>query len=1133
KVTAIALGEATITAASGEVTATCKVTVIPTPVESITLSVDTLDLKKGETAILTATVAPEDATDKTVTWTSDNEEVATVDSEGKVTAIALGEATITATSGEVTATCKVTVVPTPVESITLSNTSLNIVEGDKATLTVTITPDDATDKTVTWTSSDASVATVSANGEVTAVKVGTATITATSANGKTATCTVTVAPKIIDATDLTLNRNTAELKVGETLALEATVIPENATDKTVTWSSSDTSVATVDSIGKVTAIALGEVTITATSGEVTATCKVTVVPTPVESITLSDTSLSLIEGDTATLTAAVTPDDATDKTISWTSSDASVATVSANGEVTAVNAGTATITAATSNGMTATCTVTVAAKIIDATDLTLSLNTAELKVGETVTLEATVIPDNATDKTVTWKSDNEEVATVDSNGMVTAVSLGEATITAACGQVTATCKVTVVPTPVESITLSATSLDLIAGETAALTATVTPEDATDKTITWTSDNEEVASVSESGEVIAVKAGTATITVTSSNGKTATCTVTVAKRTGDFEYEGLWFTIIDDEAKTCRTKAGSFAEGNYTPGNDYIGDLSIPATTSDGVYEYSVVEIGRYGFATVTGLTSVSIPNTVSSVSEGAFYDCPALKTVDLSGSLKSLESMAFSGCNSNVAVTYRATTPIEATEEAFDSNAYKNGTLNTPNATLASVQAANPWRLFFNINASDGSISVPRNGEDFEIGGIIYTVVDDEDNILRTKEGDSGAAGNNAEGNFVIPGSVTAFDRDYTVTEIGDYGFSGNSDLLSVTIPVTVTNIGTGAFSDCERLTSLVWLGDTRLQSGVVEGIGNPNLLVYVNDLTYAPEGLDHNIVAGGVCDNLVLTPGYPFTPLYTFTANHSEITKEFTQQTPIEGCAGWETLAIPFEPTDITAYDGRALVPFAGLSDIDAQCPFWLYEADAEGEWKEASAIRQGVPYLVSMPDNDTYDEQYRIHGDVTFSTDTETVIAPETTVPYITTWASGREFRSLWLPLDAVEAANAMGLNVGIDDLTNDDGELLQPGSAFHVDVLPLPLEAYVTNIDGRRSMPVRGDQSFIKMISDGTGLRIAVDLGKITLSSDCDRSVDVVTMDGILLRRAHVKAGVAYKIENLTRGIYIVAGRKITVK
>ncbi len=650
---------------------------------------------------------------------------------------------------------------------------------------------------------------------------------------------------------------------------------------------------------------------------------------------------------------------------------------------------------------------------------------------------------------------------------------------------------------------------------------------------------------------------------------------------DFEYEGLWYTVIDADAKTCRTKAGTLVDDMYVAGNTVSGDLVIPPMVSDGIYDYSVVEIGWCGFANCSGLTSLRLSDSVTKIGGYAFYGCSNLSSISLPESLKTIESAAFERCaalttvvipesitsiganvfynctslksvslpntmpaceyglfggSKNILdVTYLAETPVASVEDLFDNLTYEIATLMTPNATLASVQATMPWNHFYNINASDGSLRIPRNGDDFDFDGITYTVIDDETNLLQTKAGtaEEGVMGNVVEGNIVIPETVSAYDREYTVTEIGDYSFGGNSNLLSVTIPATVEHIGTGAFSDCERLTSLVWKGHTPLQNGVVEEIGNPNLLLYVDSVQYAPEGMDHNIVADGICENLVLTPGYPFTPLVQFTAEHSEITKEFTQLTPTGGCAGWETLAIPFQPTEITSADGRQLVPFGAFTDIYTQCPFWLYEADATGEWREASAIRQTIPYLVSMPDNDSYDEQYRIHGDVKFSTDDATVIAPATTAPYITTWASGREFRSLWLPLDDAEAADAMGLNVGIDDLRNNDGEFLAPGSAFHVDVLPRPLEAYVTRIDGRRYMPVRGDQSFLKLISGDNGLKIVVKQGTIILSSDYDRTVDVVTMDGVTLRRAHLKGGVAYRIENLTRGIYIVAGRKITVK
>ena len=503
----------------------------------IKLSVTEWSGKIGEKILLTATVLPENTTDKSVTWTSSNEAVATVDANGNVTAIGLGNADITATCGEVSATCTVTVVPTPVMSVTLSNTSLNLTEGETATLTATIAPENATDKSVTWTSSDASIASVSAEGVVTAIKAGTATITATSANIKTATCTVTVAANIISVESIEISKTELSLTEGDTATLTATIAPENATDKTVTWTSSDEAVATVSADGVVTAVKAGTATITAASSNgKTASCVVTVAAKiyEVTGITLSITELSMTEGDTTTLTATIAPENATDKSVTWTSSDEAVATVSADGVVTAVKAGTATITVASSNGKTATCKVTVAAKIIEVTGITLSKTELSMTEGDTESLTATIAPENATDKSVTWTSSDEAVATVSADGVVTAVKAGTATITVASSNgKTATCKVTVAAKIIEvtGITLSNTNINLTEGETATITATITPENATDKSVKWTSSEESVATVSSDGKVTAVGCGTAVITVSSTDGSgvKSECNVTVTAK----------------------------------------------------------------------------------------------------------------------------------------------------------------------------------------------------------------------------------------------------------------------------------------------------------------------------------------------------------------------------------------------------------------------------------------------------------------------------------------------------------------------------------------------------------------------------------------------------------------------------
>ncbi len=276
KVTAVKEGEATITAAAGGKSATCKVVVAKKviAVSSVELNKTTLELVEEESETLVATVKPDDATDKTVTWSTSNASIATVEN-GKVTAIKEGEATITATAGGKLATCKVVVAKKviEVESIELNKTVLELVEEDSETLVATVKPDDATDKTVTWSTSNASIATVE-NGKVTAVKEGEATITATAGN-KSATCKVVVAKKVIAVASIVLNKTTLQLARGASETLIATINPDDATDKTVIWGTSDETIIIVEN-GKVTAMKNGEATIIATAGEKSATCKVVV-----------------------------------------------------------------------------------------------------------------------------------------------------------------------------------------------------------------------------------------------------------------------------------------------------------------------------------------------------------------------------------------------------------------------------------------------------------------------------------------------------------------------------------------------------------------------------------------------------------------------------------------------------------------------------------------------------------------------------------------------------------------------------------------------------------------------------------------------------------------------------------------
>jgi uncharacterized repeat protein (TIGR02543 family) len=546
-VTGVAEGNATITVKTqeGNFTATCTVTVSVdvVPVTGVTLDEESLNLVAGETYTLNYSIEPETATTKGVKFTSDDTAVATVSQAGVVTAVATGSTYIMITAddttyGEKNDYCIVTVT-VPVSGVNLDETELSLAVGGTETLTATVEPPNAKNKNVTWKSNKPTVARVVGNGltaTVTGVAVGTADITVTADDdiNKTATCKVTVSNSV---TGVNLP-STSGVIVGGTTTLSATVTPTNATNKALTWSSSDTDVATVTN-GKVTGVAVGTAVITVTTddGSFTASCSVTVSDkvVPVTGVTLnknsigSNSSLFYVGYKTETLIANIAPGDATNTNLTWTSSNYLIADVTQSGEVTGVSDGTATITVTTEDGgKTANCTVRVSTAAV--TGVNLNNESLILNKGDTngFSLTAIIEPEYATNKNVTWKSSDITVATVDTNGLVTPVATGRATITVTTvdGNKTRTCVVTV-NIPVENVTL-APSADLAVGASVTLTPTITPPNASNKTVTWSSGNDDsIATVSTGGVVTGVAAGTTAITVTTNDGgKTAICAVKV-------------------------------------------------------------------------------------------------------------------------------------------------------------------------------------------------------------------------------------------------------------------------------------------------------------------------------------------------------------------------------------------------------------------------------------------------------------------------------------------------------------------------------------------------------------------------------------------------------------------------------
>ena len=470
---------------------------------SVTLNRSSASLYVGDTITLNAQGG------NSYTWSSSNTGVATV-SNGTITAVGRGSATITVRSGDSTATCSVTVQD---YTLSLSESHISMFEGDSRTISAYGAPAGAS---VNWSSSNSRVASVS-GGRITAVSSGSATITAefaTAGRTYTATCQVTVS-----SSGIMLSRySITSLYVGESETISATTSPSG---QSVTWSSSNTRVAVVSN-GRITAVGAGSTIITASFSyggtTYSESCSVTVREV---SVSLSSSSETLMVEENTTLHATTSP---SGQSVSWSSSNSRVVTVSSSGRVTAVGSGSATITAEISvNGQsyTDTCWVTV-----EEPSIRLSSSSLSMSVDDTETLAASVAPIGSY---ISWSSSNANVATVNSSGRVTAKSGGSATITAEItvnGQTyTDSCRVTVEQ---PGVRLSSSNLSMNIGDTMTITATATPSGSK---VTWSSSRPAVAMVDSNGQVTAEGSGSATITariVVDGTTYSDSCSVEVAR-----------------------------------------------------------------------------------------------------------------------------------------------------------------------------------------------------------------------------------------------------------------------------------------------------------------------------------------------------------------------------------------------------------------------------------------------------------------------------------------------------------------------------------------------------------------------------------------------------------------------------
>lgn len=451
-VSALSPGTARIAVSSMGRSAVSTLTVLPRPVAALALSPTQTSVIVGRTTNLIA--IPRDAAGATlagrvVTFTSSDVSVATVRSDGTVTGVAPGTATIVATSEGRSAQAIVTVNVPPVQSVTITPGRDTLAVNSTRTFTVQLR--DAAgallvERPVVWSSSSTTVAIVSATGTVAALAPGTATITAAS-DGRTGTATVVVVERLASA--VTVTPASTALTVGRTLALTVQLTDAQGNvlnGRPIAFSSEKPDIATVSATGVVTAVSAGTTRIVVTSEGRTGFATIAVTPIPVADVVVTPATASMTTGESLRLVAATLAADGTPltgRTVEWRSGAPNVVSVSPSGEVTALAAGTA-VVLALSEGVSATATLTV--RVPPVTSIVLSPLTPTIDVARTVQLTAVARGpggDPLNGRAITWRSSNEQVAFVSSTGLVVGSRAGTATITATSEGVSASTIVTV------------------------------------------------------------------------------------------------------------------------------------------------------------------------------------------------------------------------------------------------------------------------------------------------------------------------------------------------------------------------------------------------------------------------------------------------------------------------------------------------------------------------------------------------------------------------------------------------------------------------------------------------------------------------------------------------------------------
>ena len=705
-------GDVAVTVTVGERRGTSTIQIVRHPVASVTITPGTANVYPDSTLELEA--IPRDQvgreTEANITWGSSNYGVATVTQDGVVRGVSAGFAVITATAGSKTASATINVLGKPARMLTLQipDTALVGIE-----VQATATPMDAvgaqlTGRTIAWQSSNPSVATITNTGIIKGVNGGATNISAI-VDGISATKRLTVRSRT--AAQIAISPSTPSARVGQSIQLLARILDAQGLEISapVIWSSSNNSIATVSSTGVLSAVAAGSVIINASYSGLAATAVATVGDIAVASLEVSPSAASLAANGQVTLTATARAADGSilvGRGVTWTSSNPTVATVAATGNVTAVGSGSVTIQASV-EGRTASANISVASPPpAPVATVVVTLANGALNVGQTTQASA-VLKDASgntlTGRTITWSSLSDAVASVSASGLVTAKGAGTVAIMAQSEGKSGTASLTVntpPPSSVAQVQLDVPTQDLAVGAT--VQSVVTLLDAqgnvlTGRTVTYSTDNPTILGVSATGLLTGIAAGTTNVRV-SSGGISASKSIRVLSATSSPVLASIVvqaptgaLTVGQSVQATAVAKdqnqqsmSASFTWTTSAPSvatvssNGLVtgvgaGSVNITAASS-GITGTKSFTITAPSPAAVANVTVALIPNSVST---GATSQ--AIVTLkDASGNVLTGRQVTFSSSSSSVATVTSSglvtavaagTAMIMATSEGISSSA--------------------------------------------------------------------------------------------------------------------------------------------------------------------------------------------------------------------------------------------------------------------------------------------------------------------------------------------------------------------------------------------------------------------------------------------------------------------------------